>query len=153
MIMPIAFTEGSLDNLTEIVELNHEIFSGMYEDEPYSLKHYRKELSDKNTVIYLARDGQKLVGASISFEREGGLYVWIMGTLRDYRRRGIATTLLKFNEDYARKNDLKSITTRVYNVSREMQRLLKRRGYQVDVSKTDEKHHAKRFRLVFLSST
>lgn len=148
--MPIEFVVGNVDELEEIVKINYIIFSGMYERELYSLEVYKQKSSQNKPVIYLAKYDGKIVGDSISFAGKGFFYVWVLGVLKEYRRKGIATKLLGLNEEHARSKNFSLIRIKVYNVSNEMQRLLLKRGYTVikeDVSATDEKYNAKYFQL------
>jgi len=117
-------------------------FFGMYEKEPYSIDAYKKRLAHKAPIIYVATKDNKIIGDSVSYAEDGSLYIWIMGVLQECRRKGIGTKLLDRNELYARENGLRAVTTKVFNVSPEMQNLLKKRGYQlmqVDASEIHKK--------------
>lgn len=124
-------TEGNIDQLERIVQTNFEIFKGMYEHDPYSLDDYQKKLKGIEPKIFVAQIDGRIVGDSISFERNGSLYIWIMGVLKEHRGKGIAKELFENNEQFARENGYRSLTLKVYNVSQEMLRVLLGRGYQV----------------------
>lgn len=150
--MSIEIVKGNMNQLEEIVKANYQIFKGMYECEPYSLDDYQKKLSNKKPIVYLAKDKNKIIGDSISFERDGSFYIWIMGVLKKYQGRGIGTKLLDFNESYSKKKKFKSVTIKVYNVSLKMQKLLIKQGYKVimeEVSKSNSINNAKHFCLKF----
>lgn len=73
-----------------------------------------------------------------------------MGVNERYRGKGIGNALLEENEKYAEKEGLSSVTVKVYNVSQEMQDLLKWRGYEiseVEKSESDSKYDAVNFEL------
>jgi len=138
-------SEGNIDQLEQIVLTNYEIFKGMYEQDPFSLEHYQKKLKDFEPKIFIAKIDGQIVGDSISFDRDGSLYIWIMGVLKEYRNKGIATKIFENNEQFARANEYKSVSVKVYNVSREMLMVLLARGYQitnVEQSETDTKYNA-----------
>jgi len=148
--MSIRIVQGTLDQLPQIVKLNHSIFKGMYETEPYSLEHYQKTLAHKNPLIFMVMDNEKLVGDSVSYEENGSFYLWIMGIKEKYRNRGIGTKLLELNEEYAKANGFESVITKVFNVSVGMKRLLLSRGYQVikvEKSEVNEKYDINYFSL------
>ncbi|MFA6119683.1 MAG: GNAT family N-acetyltransferase [Parachlamydiales bacterium] len=136
---------GSVKDLAEIVRLNEKIFQGMYEQEPYSLEQYKEKIKDKEPIIFISKKGEEIIGDSIAFARGESLYVWVLGVAKEYQGKGIGSALLKKNEQFARENNYKSISVKVYNVSERMQQLLKQRGYQVvnvEKSKTDSKYDA-----------
>lgn len=144
---PLSFevSEGNINQLEQIVRTNFEIFKGMYEQDPYSLAHYQEKLKDFEPQIFIAKIDGQIVGDSISFERNGSLYIWIMGVLKEHRKKGIATKLFENNEQLARTNKYKSVTAKVYNVSKEMLRVLLARDYQitdVEQSEADAKYNA-----------
>lgn len=149
---PINITYGQLVDLKEIVDFNFKIFQGMYEDEPYSLNQYQEKLKDQKPLILIATKDKVMVGDSISFGREESFYIWILGVDKKHRGEGIGSLLLEKNEKFAQDNGYKSVSTKVYNVSKEMQALLKQRGYQVlatEDSDIDQKNNYLKFELKF----
>ncbi len=138
-------SEGNNDQLEQIVLANLKIFKGMYEQDPYSLEHYQEKLKVLVPKIFIAKVDGQVVGDSISYNRDGSLYIWVMGVLKEHRNKGIATKLFENNEQFARANEYKSVTVKVYNVSTEMLRVLLTRGYQItniEQSETDTKYNA-----------
>ena len=132
------FEKVWLEKFEEIVELNYQIFKGMYEEEPYSLEKYKRRLENKETIIFIAKENNDIVADSISFEDDDSFYIWIFGVSEKYRRKGIVSALLEKNEQFAKENNYESVSVKVYNVSKEMQYLLRRRGYEV--IKVEEKN-------------
>lgn len=138
------------DRLSEIVDFNFGIFDGMYEDEPYSQEQYKEKLKDKEPIILIAEDDGKILGDSISFARDGSYYIWILGVSSEYRGKGIGNSLIEANEEIAKEHKFKKVIVKVYNVSEEMQGLLKKRGYEVIKTKesdVDPKYTAVLFEL------
>ncbi len=137
----------TLERLPEIVKVNHQIFEGMYEWPPYTLDKYKERFANLQPVIFIAEKDGKVVGDSISFEKDGEWYLWILGVLKKYRKQGVASKLLDLNEKYAKENKYKTISVKVYNVSKEMLILLLGRGYKI----TDvEKHEKVKYNAIIL---
>lgn len=122
--------EGSLDNLEEIVRVNHAVFEGLYQWEPYTLQQYEERLSDKHPLVYIAKDDGQIVGNSIAFNEDGKLYLWILAVEAEHRNQGIGTKLLQLNENYAKACRYSGVSVKVYRVSEEMRQLLEKRGYK-----------------------
>ncbi|HNX10965.1 MAG TPA: GNAT family N-acetyltransferase [bacterium] len=136
---------GNREDLDKIVALNQEIFKSLYQTEPYSLQKYQERLSSQEPTIYLVKSQGSLIGNSIAFPREGDLYLWILGVHQDYRHQGVATQLLILNEQEAEKSGYPKVVVKVYNVSKDMLRLLLGRGYHivgVETSAEDAKYNA-----------
>lgn len=119
------------DRLPEIVEMNKQVFEGMYDWPIYELDDYKKRLEGITPIIFIAEDNGKIVGNCISFEKEGKFYLWILGVLKEYRNKGIASKLFDLREHYAREHNYKKIFAKVYNVSKEMLKLMTKRGYKI----------------------
>lgn len=144
--------EVNINQLEDIVPINHKIFRGMYEQDPYSLEYYKEKLKGLEPKILVAKINGHIVGDSISFNKKNSLYIWIMGVLEEYRNKGIATKFFENSEQFARINKYESVTIKVYNVSKEMLRMLSARGYQImniDKSKVDTKYDAMHLELKF----
>ncbi len=137
--------------LTQLAQFNYHIFDGMYKNEPYSLDQYKERLKGKNPIIFTVKKDKKLVANSISFEQDNSFYIWILAVDKNYRGQGIGASLLDKNEKFARENGYKTVSTKVYNVSKEMKRLLKQRNYKIvkrQKSKTNSKFTALIYSLV-----
>lgn len=146
----IEIAEANIEQIEEIVSINCQIFSLMYQEEPFALEYYKEKLKGKNPVIYMAKVNSVIVGDSVSFERDGSLYIWVLGVKKEYRNKGIATSFLELNEQLAKKNGYKSVTIKVYNVSKEMLKLVIDRGYNiqsVEISKISPKYNGVRLEL------
>ena len=125
------YRQVSLERLPEIVEVNHRIFEGMYEWLPYFFDTYQEKFAHVDPVIFVGEDRGVVVGDAIAFPREGNWYLWILGILFEYRKQGVASALLDLQERYARDHGYSKITVKVYNVSKDMLRLLLSRGYDI----------------------
>ena len=152
--MEIQFSETDLKPLKKIVSLNHKIFKGMYEEEPYSLEKYKKRLYNKEKIIFIAKLKDQIIADSISFVKDDSLYLWVLGVSKQFRNQGIATKLLKLNEEYAKKRRINYITTKVYNVSTSMLGLCVKKGYLiVNIDKHKENPKYNTIHLKFLVET
>jgi len=129
--MNIEYAEETIDLLDKIVQINHIIFNGMYDSKPYSIDEYRERLSKGDPVIYIAKFDDMIIGNIISIKKEDSLYLWILGVSEKFRKCGVASRLFELTEQYAKKNNFNSITTKVYNVSKEMLRISLKRGYKI----------------------
>lgn len=141
----------STQTLTQLAQFNYHIFDGMYENEPYSPEQYKERLKGKNPIIFIVKKDKNLVADSISFEQDNSFYIWILAVDKNYRGQGIGASLLDKNEKFARENGYKTVSTKVYNVSKEMKRLLKQRNYKIvkrQKSKTNSKFTALIYSLV-----
>ncbi|MFA6548167.1 MAG: GNAT family N-acetyltransferase [Candidatus Magasanikbacteria bacterium] len=129
--MSVKIQNSDIGDLEEIVDLNYNIFSGMYENKPYSLFEYRDRLVDKESVIFIATESDKIIGDSIAYKDGDGLYLWILGVNKEYRSLGIGKQLLQKNKEYAKNNNLALIKVKVFGVSVEMRQLLENNGYKI----------------------
>jgi ribosomal protein S18 acetylase RimI-like enzyme len=128
--MFFTFLQGGLQDLSDIVKLNQEIFSGIYDFEPYPLEHYQRLLQDKEVLFFLVKDNEELIASSISYLEKDYLYFWIMGVKSNYQKRGIGAKLLELNEQFAKEKKLSSVVIKVYEVSPGMIFLLEKRDYK-----------------------
>jgi len=137
--MSTKIKEGTFSDLQEITQLNKIIFQDMYESEPYSLETYKERLKNKTSYILLIKTNQEIIANSIAYIENNKLYIWILGVKKEHRNKGIASKLLDQNEAYAKKNKIKSITAKVYNVSPIMQLLHLKKGYLITDFKKGKK--------------
>ena len=131
MIKKYKIAEGNSNDLEAICNLNYAIFKGLYSEEPYNLEKYQKRLNKKKPLIYIIKQGEILLGNSIAFTEKENLYLWILGVSKKHRGNGLASKLLDLNEKFAKKNECEAVTVKVYNSSKEMMRLLLKRGYNI----------------------
>jgi len=139
----IEFKQAKKEKLPAIVSLNREIFSEMYERDPYTLSEYEERLSTVLPIIFIAEENEKLVGDSIAFAKDDAWYLWILGVHPGYRKIGIANTLFEMNENYAKSKGFKKVNIKIYSVSEAMLRLAEKRGYTA--TRTDEPNEQKYF--------
>ncbi len=135
----IEFQQAGSQSLPELVNLNSEIFKGMYPWPGYDLDIYNTRLANKNPVIFLAKENGKVIGDSISYEESNSLYVWILGVIKEYRGKGVGSHLYELNEEYAKEKEYKSVNMKIYTISQEMIKVAESRGYKkIKVVKNEE---------------
>lgn len=137
---------ASLDRLPEIVDLNRSIFQGMYPWPPFDLAQYEERLAHADPVIWTAED-RGMVGNSVSYVKNGSWHIWILGVIPEYRRQGAASGLLQANEEHARMARL-PVSASVYNVSKDMQRLMLKRGYRI--ATVEQNRHGSLYKVHFV---
>lgn len=130
--------EGSESDIHQIAKQNKEIFKDLYE--PYELEVYEEKLKDKEPMIFLAMSNGKLYGSSIAFERDGAMYLWLMGIIKEARGHGFGNTLLETNENFTKMAGYNKITVKTYPASKEMIALLKKRNYKETKKEKDAIH-------------
>ena len=123
--------QSHINNLEKIVKTNYQIFKGMYKDKPYSFAQYKTKLEGKKSIIFIAKEAGNIIGDTVSFQRDGSFYIWIMGVAKEKRNQGIGNKLLKINKKYAKENGFNSISIKVYDVSKEMKKLLIKNDYKL----------------------
>jgi ribosomal protein S18 acetylase RimI-like enzyme len=125
------YQKTGMGDIVELVEMNFRVFDGMYEHPPYSLDEYKKRLEGKSPAVFVAKDGEKIIGDVISFEESGALYLWILAVSPEYRGRGIGGKLIEMTENFAKESGFKKVSAKVYGISEKMLALLSSRGYTV----------------------
>lgn len=128
--------EGAIDARTarDINELYCRVFDT---DQALDLAGAGAERTDMHTVIAVSSD--HVVGFKIGFRRKPGhFYSWMGGVDSSFRRRGIASELMRVQHTWCRAHHYRSIRTTTKNRFREMLMLDLRHGYDVIGSYVDE---------------
>jgi len=66
------------------------------------------------------------------YKEKRSLYISDLMVLDDFRNKGVATTLTKACLDFAKNNNVKLITSRIYQFNQESQSLIKKLGFEPD---------------------
>lgn len=100
----------------------------------------RRELEKKAVfLILLAMDGDNVVGYKIGYEdRTCRFYSWLGGVYPEYRRRGVASELMRLQHRWCRSEGYQVIRTHTKNKWRDMLILDLRFGFNVIGTLTDE---------------
>jgi len=78
---------------------------------PYKIDEYKKRCNDKYLALNAIID-ERQVGFKIGYDRfnDGSFYSWMGGVLPEFRRKGIASSLADFQENWALENGFQSIS-------------------------------------------
>ena len=114
--MDIVIDDLKFEEIDEVYSLTKEVFNESYNLSDIK-KLYERICNDKNHYRFLvAKDGDKIVGytsCSMAYNLFDGsqafMTLWWVCTHPDYRRKGIATKLLKKAEDIAKENNCSMI--------------------------------------------
>ena len=99
----------------------------------------RRLLRKRSLVCILVTSREKLVGYKIGYERNTDeFFSWLGGVKTGFRRRGLASEMLKRQHALARTLGYKRILTESGNEWREMIILNLRRGFDIIGSSTDD---------------
>jgi predicted GNAT superfamily acetyltransferase len=91
-------------------------------------------------LVMTAMDGENLVGYKIGYELdENRFYSWLGGVKSDYRKKGIASTLMKMQHHYLKTHGYHVVQTKTMNKWRNMLVLNIQSGFNVIGTYTDEK--------------
>ncbi len=123
--------------IKEITEHNWQVFNEMYEKEPYSFDKYKERIGKEIPIILIAKENNQIIGDMIIFERSNELYLWILAVNKKHRKKGIASSFLKELISIARQKNKTKINTKVYHVSKEMQKFLLKNNFSIKDRRED----------------
>lgn len=130
--------EGRLleDQLRGVLTLHKKIFGSSI-----SAREFRARLERKRALVcVIATCDGKAVGYKIGYERNTDeFFSWLGGVMTGYRRRGVATELMKRQHQRARRLGYKRIITESGNEWREMITLNLTNGFDIVGTCTDQK--------------
>jgi len=122
------------DSISEIFKIGQESF-----EQFYPIKKFLKKLENKRYWVYVAREKNEIVGFKIFYEDDDRqIYDWLDGVKPSYRRRGIASKLMRMEIDFAKQNNYSKIKIKTHKGHPEMLALCDRFGF-VEVGR--EPHH------------
>ena len=120
----------------EILELHQLIFDNPQATEDVLADRFN---SQKNGLILLAWQSQKLIGYKLGYERKAEhYYSWIGGVHPDWRQQGIAGQMMQMQHQWCLEQGYRTIRTHTKNKWREMIILNLRHGYDIIGTLTDE---------------
>lgn len=120
----------------ELLELHQLIFDTPDVTEVALAERFQAQ---KNGLVLLAWQSQKLIGYKIGYERKAGhYYSWIGGVHPDWRQQGIAGQMMQMQHQWCQEQAYQAIRTHTKNKWREMIILNLRHGYDIIGTLTDE---------------
>ncbi|KQL55557.1 hypothetical protein AN964_17915 [Heyndrickxia shackletonii] len=121
------------DVLKGILELHEDIF-GANDDL------FNKMISKPQLLVIIAMDGKRVIGYKIGYEIDKNMfYSWLGGVDINYRKQGIASTLMEKQHQYLRNNGYNVVQTKTMNKWRNMLVLNIKNGFDVIDTYIDEK--------------
>jgi len=123
--------------IPKVFELSKQIPEFVHKPKP--LAEYYERLHDVTHLILVAKDGERLVGYKVGYDRygDGSLYSWLGAVVPEYRGKGIATLLAIEQERWAKKKGFESVRFKTLNRFKNMLCFALNRGFYV----TDFKAH------------
>ncbi|BDY06917.1 GNAT family N-acetyltransferase [Ferrimonas sp. YFM] len=126
--------EGTIDEVMALVEQVPEL------DTPYPREEYEQRLGTVTHLIQIAEVEGKAAGFKVGYALdEQQFYSWLGAVLPQFRGQGVAKTLLRAQESWAKEQGFKQINVKSRNRYPEMLRMLLGKGYHlVDMQKASD---------------
>lgn len=152
--MEINITKAeSAAHYVDVMKLHNKIFAQFRDGEEYTAERSHEKIKDsRDPMIFEARnDDGRLAGFIIGYERIPDYYhIWQLGVDKEFRGRGVATSLYEVVERFAQEHGYKGVTMNTFNKFRNNLRLALKRGYQIyDLEKIKENDPKILMRLTF----
>ena len=125
----VEIDEG-IEGILEIAKLSFEKF--------YPKEKIYNQLKDKKYWIFVAIEKGKIIGFKIWYEEKSHIYSWLGAVHPDYRRKGVATELMKIQFRISKENGYKQIIVKTHIGHPEMIEFLEKEGFTK--FKTDKNH-------------
>jgi len=141
--------EKDIEHLKEILLpmwlMHAEKKSGLWSQEEIKEADFKKIFSEyidsPKKIFYVATTPDNKIVGTIDgeieetpcfYKEKRSLYISDLMVLDDFRNKGVATTLTKACLDFAKNNNVKLITSRIYQFNQESQSLIKKLGFEPD---------------------
>ena len=100
-------------------------------DETYDTKYFEGRISGKSPLIIVAYLDGKAAGYIVAYDKfkDDSFYCWMAGVNPKFRRKGILTALMNYQEKWAKKNGYNKIKIKTRNTRREMLFYLVKAGF------------------------
>ena len=126
--------------IEEVVKVNATITEF---DEPYQKNYFEERYGDKEKLIIVAYLDKIPAGYIVGYDKDNdsSFYCWMAGVNPQFRRKGILTSLMNYQEKWAKEKRYTKIKIKTRNNRREMLSYLLKSGfyfYQVDQQKNIE---------------
>ncbi len=84
---------------------------------PKTLKEFEDEIKDKKYLVLTAYCDGKMAGYSIGYDKfsDRSFYIWLCGVIPEYRKQGIFSSLILYQEKWSNQNGYKSIKVKTWN--------------------------------------
>ena len=109
-------------------------------DGPYTLQKIQKRLENRKFLALVAKSAGEIVAYKVGYgETESRFYSWIGGVLPEHRRKGWATELLRYQEQWCREQGYREINVWTANRYRTMLIFLLKEQYEIYAVANDSK--------------
>ena len=114
-------------DITEAVTINKTI----PEFDPYSQEYFAERLKNTDNLVIAAYVCGNLAGYLIGYDRfhDGSFYCWMTGVNPAFRRKGVLTALMDYQEEWAGKRGYTKIKIKTRNTLRAMLAFLVKYGF------------------------
>ncbi|MCL1120959.1 GNAT family N-acetyltransferase [Shewanella seohaensis] len=130
-----ALTALTPELTTQLIELSKQIPEL---DRPLTSETLAERLSDKTCLILLAYVEGEFAGFKLGYEQADAVfYSWLGGVATDFRRLGLAQSLLEYQETWASRQGYNFIQVKTMNRFPAMLNLLIRNQYLITELKAD----------------
>lgn len=113
-------------SLSEIIQANELIPEFTLGGRAY----FEERLEGKTALLLVACDGDTVAGYGVSYLQDSAAYIWIVGTLPDYRRRGVYQHIFRETFDWAKANGAHKLQLKTRNSCRNMLAWLVKNDFQ-----------------------
>lgn len=122
---PIRISKTTIQEVAPINDAIPEFQKG------YLQKFFKEGHSEKKNIILLAECEGKKAGYLIAYDRfeDGSIYLWCVGVLPKYRKRGLLNRLMKRFEKWSAENGFTKIKLKSTNKFRNMLAYILEEGY------------------------
>ena len=109
-------------------------------DGPYTLQKIQKRLENRKFLALVAKSAGEIVAYKVGYgETESRFYSWIGGVLPEHRKKGWATELLHYQEQWCREQGDRDINVWTANRYRTMLIFLLKEQYEIYAVANDSK--------------
>jgi ribosomal protein S18 acetylase RimI-like enzyme len=135
-----------LEDLDEVIRISIIIFNpNSVKLEKYHNKEDWRQKILNNGLLIAALDNDKIIGFSICYPREGGLHIWNVGVLEEYRKLGVWKLMHNGILEFAKIKKFKKLTLNTYkNNFPGMYAFVTKNGYKEYKSEKDKYFFVKR---------
>jgi len=123
----VQIVEGDLDEALRVSRHIPEF------DHPYNQAEYLKRLKGVKHLILTAQIEKNSVAFKVGYDRfqDGSFYSWMGGVDPNYRRKGLATALADYQENWAARQGYGSVRIKTYRRHNHMLQFALNRGFRI----------------------
>ena len=114
--------------IEEAVKVNSTIIEF---DETYDINHFSERIQGRESLIIVAYLNGQAVGYIVGCDHynDGSFYCWMAGVDPKFRRKGVLTALMDYQDKWAKEKGYTKIKIKTRNTRREMLAYLVKQGF------------------------